>query len=232
MTSGTVIKWPRSPVAIPETIARHISAPDLFPFQKWRMYSPRLALTFSTRPGREPWELGWCCPLLWLGFTKAPCKRTQQCWPTTPNIVGYHMLRLFAHPPCCMLLEVVAQSLKPVKSLSTWKRTQQLPTMLGVFAHQQWKENKICEGYGSIKVFVFSFFHPYWASHLVGCPVLISEHKTISSPDSSGFLLRPARPGKTLGNWDLSLPENVDVAQLTKQPEDSGYEEHSDEQFI
>ena len=113
-----------APVAIPETIARHISAPDLFPFQKWRMYSLRLALTigfFFTRPGREPWERGWSYPLLWLGFTKAPCKkRTQQ--------VGNHILRPFVHPPCCMLLEVVAQRLKPVKRLSTCKRMQQLPT--------------------------------------------------------------------------------------------------------
>ena len=46
----------------------------------------------------------------------------------TSNIVGYHMLRPFAHSPCFMLLEVVAQSLKPVKSLSTCKRTEQLPT--------------------------------------------------------------------------------------------------------
>ena len=45
---------------------------------------------------------------------KAPCKRTQHCWPTTPNIVG-----------CYMLLRVVAQSLKPVKLFS-----QQLPTFL------------------------------------------------------------------------------------------------------
>ena len=32
------------------------------------------------------------------------CKRTQYCWPTTPNIVGCYMLRLFAHPAvvaCC-----------------------------------------------------------------------------------------------------------------------------------
>ena len=90
-----------APVAIPETTARHISAPDLFSFQKWRMYSLRLTLTpgfFSTRPGREPWERGWSCPLLWLGFTKAPCKkRTQQCWishvasvctPTLLHVVG------------------------------------------------------------------------------------------------------------------------------------------------
>ena len=58
---------------------------------------------------------------------KAPCKRTQQCWLTTPNIVGCYMLRCFAHPVACcwMLLRVVAQSLKPVKLFS-----QQLPTFL------------------------------------------------------------------------------------------------------
>ena len=58
---------------------------------------------------------------------KAPCKRTQHCWPTTPNIVGCYMLLPFAHlVACCwMLLRVVAQSLKPVKLFS-----QQLPTFL------------------------------------------------------------------------------------------------------
>ena len=58
---------------------------------------------------------------------KAPCKRTQHCWPTTPNIVGCYMLRPFAHPVACfwMLLRVVAQSLKAVKLFS-----QQLPTFL------------------------------------------------------------------------------------------------------
>ena len=57
----------------------------------------------------------------------APCKRTQHCWPTTPNTVGCYMLRSFAHPvTCCwMLLRVVAQSLKSVKLFS-----QQLPTFL------------------------------------------------------------------------------------------------------
>ena len=36
--------------------------------------------------------------------------------------------------PCCMLLLVVAQNLKPVKLLATCKRTQQLPAMLRPFA--------------------------------------------------------------------------------------------------
>ena len=30
--------------------------------------------------------------------SQAPCKRTQLCSPTTPNIVGCYMLRPFAHP--------------------------------------------------------------------------------------------------------------------------------------
>ena len=53
---------------------------------------------------------------------QAPCKRTQHCWPTTPNFVGCYMLRPFAHPVACwwMLLRVVAQSLKPVKG---WGQT-------------------------------------------------------------------------------------------------------------
>ena len=47
----------------------------------------------------------------------ALCKRTQHCWPTTPNIVGCYMLRPFAHPVVCsrMLLRVDAQSLKLAK---------------------------------------------------------------------------------------------------------------------
>ena len=43
------------------------------------------------------------------GGAKAPCKRTQHCWPTTSNIVGCYMLRPFAHPVacCCELLRKV-----------------------------------------------------------------------------------------------------------------------------
>ena len=52
---------------------------------------------------------------------EAQRKRTQPCWPKTPNIQnidGCYILRPFAHPvACCMLLWVVAQSLKPVKRL-------------------------------------------------------------------------------------------------------------------
>ena len=65
---------------------------------------------------------------------KAPCKRTQRCWPTTSNIVGCYMLRPFVHPVacCCVLLGVVAQSSKPIELLATYKQTQNVtPIKLG-----------------------------------------------------------------------------------------------------
>ena len=51
---------------------------------------------------------------------KATYKQTKHFWPTIPNIIGYYMLLSFAHPVtyCCVLLRVVAQSLKPVKLLA------------------------------------------------------------------------------------------------------------------
>ena len=60
----------------------------------------------------------------------APCKRTQHCWML--HVVSVCMHTLFAC--CCVLLGFVAQSLKPVKLLATIKRTQQLPTLLRLFA--------------------------------------------------------------------------------------------------
>ena len=49
----------------------------------------------------------------------------QRCCSTIPNIVGCYMFASVSHPVacCCVLLGVVAQSLKPVKLFS-----QQLPT--------------------------------------------------------------------------------------------------------
>ena len=64
----------------------------------------------------------FCCRSL---RCKAPCKRMQRCCSTIPNIVGCYMFASVLHPVecCCVLLGVVAQSLKPIKLLS-----QQLPT--------------------------------------------------------------------------------------------------------
>ena len=45
---------------------------------------------------------------------KAPCKRTQLCWPATPNIVGCYMLRPFAHPvACCCAKFETGQTFQP-----------------------------------------------------------------------------------------------------------------------
>ena len=120
-----------APVAIPQTIARHISAPDLFSFQKWRMYSPtpypnHRVLFYPS--GERTLGTRLVLPLALAWFYLSPMQTDATLLATTHNVVGYHMLRPFAHPPCCMLLEVVAQSLKPVKRLSTCKRTEQLPT--------------------------------------------------------------------------------------------------------
>ena len=39
-------------------------------------------------------------------FKETTCKRTQHCWPTTPKIAGFYILRPFC-TPCCMLLHAV-----------------------------------------------------------------------------------------------------------------------------
>ena len=53
-------------------------------------------------------------------LTTAPCKRTQHCWPTTPNVVGCNILRPFAHHVACCCAKF-----ETVKLFS-----QQLPTFL------------------------------------------------------------------------------------------------------
>ena len=60
----------------------------------------------------------------------------QHCWPTTPNIVGSKMLHIASVcTPCCMLLGVVAQSLKPpVKLLTPCKGTQHCWELLRPFS--------------------------------------------------------------------------------------------------
>ena len=62
---------------------------------------------------------------------KAPCKRTQNCWPTTSKIVGCYMLRPFAHPVacCCMLFRKVWN-----RSNFSANNFQQCATMFDPFA--------------------------------------------------------------------------------------------------
>ena len=67
----------------------------------------------------------------------APCKRTQHCWPTTPNIVGCYMLRSFAHPvACCCAKFETGQTFQPTTpniSFVPWS-PKHSATMLDPFA--------------------------------------------------------------------------------------------------
>ena len=138
-------------------------------------------------------------------YYKAPCNLTQHCWLTTPNIVACYMLRPFPHAVacCCVLLGVVAQSLKPVKVLS-----QQLPTFLlfrdrRSIAQQCW-------------IRLSQFFQHCWshahALHMV-CKVVwvVSFPRCTASPNIDGSccshlhtILVP-RARRFLATWSGSL---------------------------
>ena len=67
----------------------------------------------------------------------SPCKRKQNYWPTTRNIiVGRHVQRPFEHPVACycMLRQQWWELLRA--SAVACKRMQQLPTMLGPAVHR------------------------------------------------------------------------------------------------
>ena len=68
---------------------------------------------------------------------KAPCKRTQHCWPTTPNNVGCYMLHPFAHPvACCCAKFETSQTFQPTTpniSFVPWS-SKRSATMLDPFA--------------------------------------------------------------------------------------------------
>ena len=58
-------------------------------------------------------------------------KRTQHCWPTTPNVVRCYMMRSFAHPVACYCAKF-----ETGQNLTLCKRMQQLPSVLGVVGQQ------------------------------------------------------------------------------------------------
>ena len=60
-----------------------------------------------TKSSNTKTVISWWRLTTWFSKPKAPCKPTQHCWPTTPNIVGCYTLRPFAHPPHCILFRVV-----------------------------------------------------------------------------------------------------------------------------
>ena len=119
---------------------------------------------------------------------KAPCKRTQHCWPTTPNIVGCYMLRPFAHPVACcwMLLLVVAQSLKLVKLFS-----QQLPTFL--LFRDRWSVAQQCwiRLQSSSNIVGARHAHYAWIAKTYG---LYSSHDALQVPSLLGVVTSVCTP--------------------------------------
>ena len=119
---------------------------------------------------------------------KTPCKRTQHCWPTTPNIVGCYMLRPFAHPVACcwMLLLVVAQSLKLVKLFS-----QQLPTFL--LFRDRWSVAQQCwiRLQSSSNIVGARHAHYAWIAKTYG---LYSSHDALQVPSLLGVVTSVCTP--------------------------------------
>ena len=77
-------------------------------------------------------------PPVWIGFNPMQhcCPTSQRCWMLLTCCIPLHTL---LHVRCCVSLGVVAQSLKPVKLLATYKRTQQLPTWGSRLAVHLWR---------------------------------------------------------------------------------------------
>ena len=75
----------------------------------------------------------------------ATCKQTQDCWPTTANVVGCYVFCLFAHPVACCLQCVVGSCCTKFETGETFSYVQMdgttpnnagscWPTMLCLFA--------------------------------------------------------------------------------------------------
>ena len=87
---------------------------------------PRCSSTFP--PAAKTWEGGGgegdrVLGSIYFSFRNKhsfPNKRTQHCWPTTPNIVGCYMLRPFAHPvECCCAKFEIGQTFRYVQTDAT-----------------------------------------------------------------------------------------------------------------
>ena len=120
--------------------------------------------------------------------SKAPCKRTQHCWPTTPNIVGCYILRPLAHPVACcwMLLRVVAQSLKPVKLFS-----QQLPTFLLFRDRQSVAQQYWIRLHSSSNIVGATHAHYAWFTKTYG---LYPSHDALQVPTLLGVVASVCTP--------------------------------------
>ena len=76
--------------------------------------------------------------ILFLGKYLTTCKRTQRCWPTTPNIVGCYMLCPFAHPVAyfCVLL---GRCFGKFENCETFSPLQTEATLLAKDSQQCWE---------------------------------------------------------------------------------------------
>ena len=96
------------------------------------------------------------------------------------NIVGYHMLRPFAHPVACcwMLLRVV--SLKPVKLFS-----QQLPTLLLFCDRRSVEQRCWIRLHGSSNIVGATHAHYAWITKTYG---LYSSHDALQVQNLLGVV--------------------------------------------
>ena len=119
---------------------------------------------------------------------KAPCKWTQHCLATNPNIVGCYKSHLFAHPvTCCwMLLRVVAQSLKPVKLFS-----QQLPTFLLFRDRRSVAQQCWIRLHSSSNIVGAMHAHYTWITKTYG---LYSSHNALQVPNLLGVVASVCTP--------------------------------------
>ena len=173
-------------------------------------------------------------PLALAWFYLSPMQTDATLLATTHNVVEYHMLRPFAHPPCCMLLEVVAQSLKPVKRLSTCKRTEQLPTCwannVESFCTSTVEREQNLGGIWQYQSFGFFFFSSPLSQSFgwMSCAHLVTQNNLLST--FFGLFGQASEARKDSGKLEFVYRKRG--CRSADQPEDSGYEEHSDKQFI
>ena len=109
--------------------------------------------------------------------SKAPCKRTQHI---TSNNVASVCTR------CCMLLRVVAQSLKPVKLFS-----QQLPTFLLFRDHRRVAQQCWMRLHSSSNIVGATHTHYAWITKTYG---LYSSHDALQVPNLLGVVVSVCTP--------------------------------------
>ena len=108
---------------------------------------------------------------------KAPCKRTQHCWML-------HVVSVCT--PCCMLLDVVAQSLKPVKLLS-----QQLTTFLLLRDRRGVAQQCWIRLHSSSNIAGATHAHYTWFTKTYG---LYPSHDALQVPTSLGVVASVCKP--------------------------------------